>query len=672
MDILITILLLLFCLLFSNIVSHYVPSVPTALTQIATGIVLAVFIKNISFEIETEWFLLLFVAPLLYNDGSRFPREELWEMRLPILGNAIVLVILTTLGGGYFIRWLIPGMPLTAAFALAAILSPTDPVAVNGIAKRIQIPQKVLSLVRGESLINDASGLVAFNYAITTVVTGYFLLSEAIFDFSYKFLAGAIAGLILGFLVTWLRFALRRQGIADVTFHSLMQILTPFAVYIITEDFLHASGVIGVVAAGIVHALVRERTETMLAEEQVLTENIWSIALFVLNGVVFLLLGLNIPSSMAAAVADPSIDNYLIVGYVVAIGAVILGIRFIWSCLFFYVDYYYGGKAKDTVKPDFRTNLMISLTGVRGAVTMAGVLSIPYFLANGAAFPQRSLLLFLAAGVILFTLIVATLFLPVLSKREADVTEEGDTELSEAKRKILLEAIKGLRLEIDDENRFAAYELIDEYKRRLRHIQSEQWPPQDARIFEIRLMALQKEREYIQAVMTRQEMSEAEFDSFEKAFDRREEALSANVNSGLMYLIGRMIRNWRHYRGSSCKPARDSESAKLSVSNDLRLKALQATYDYLEKYAREHDQANVVYPVMMNYKRMMERLEKPARQSSEEKKQQKEDLRMKVMDIERAEISRMFETGEITREQAKELRRFINNIESVVLYEYVE
>lgn len=672
MNLLITILLLLFCLLFSNIVSHYVPSVPTALTQIAIGIVLAVINKDISFAIETEWFLLLFVAPLLYNDGSRFPREELWEMRLPILGNAIVLVILTTIGGGYFIHWLIPGIPLTAAFALAAILSPTDPVAVNGIAKRIRIPQKVLSLVRGESLINDASGLVAFNYAITAVVTGYFLLHEAILDFSYKFLAGAIAGLILGFLVTWLRFALRRQGIVDVTFHSLLQILTPFAVYIITEDFLHASGVIGVVAAGIVHALVRERTETMIAEEQVLTENIWSIALFVLNGVVFLLLGLNIPSSMAEAVADPSLNNYLIIGYVAVIGTVILGIRFIWSYLFFYADYYHGSKANDAVKPDFRTNLMISLTGVRGAVTMAGVLSIPFFLANGDEFPQRSLILFLAAGVILFTLIVATLSLPVLSKKEAGVTEAGEeTELSEAKRKILLEAIKWIRLEMNDENRFAAYELIDEYKNRLRHIRSEQ-RPHDEKISEIRLMALKKEREYIHAAMARQEISEAVFDSFEKSFDRREEALSANVNSGLMYLVGRMIRNWRHYRGSSGKTVRVLAAAKLHIGNDIQVKALQAAYEFLEKYAQENDRANMVYPVKMNYKQMIERLENPDRQSSEERKEQKEDLRMRVIDIERSEIGRMFETGEITREQAKELRRFVNNIESVVLYEYVE
>jgi len=672
MDILIIILLLLFCLLFSNIVSHYVPSVPTALTQIATGVVLAVIIKDISFKIETEWFLLLFVAPLLYNDGSRFPREELWEMRLPILGNAIILVILTTLGGGYFIHWMIPSLPLTAAFALAAILSPTDPVAVNGIAKRIHIPQKVLSLVRGESLINDASGLVAFNYAITAVVTGYFLLNDAILDFSYKFLAGAIAGLILGFLVTWLRFALRRQGITDVTFHALLQIMTPFAVYMITEDFLHASGVIGVVAAGIVHALVRERTETMIAEEQILTENIWSIALFVLNGVVFLLLGLNIPSSMAEAVADPNINNFLLIGYAAVIGAVILGIRFIWSTLFFYIDYYHGSKAKDAIKPDLQMNLVISLTGVRGAVTMAGVLSIPYFLANGDGFPQRSLILFLAAGVILFTLIMATLFLPVLSKREVSVTEAGaEAELGEAKKKIMLEAIKRIRLEMDDENRFAAYELIDEYKARLRHSRLEQMP-HDIKISEIQLMALKKEREYIQAAMAKHEMSEVVFESFEKSLDRREEALSANVNSGLMYLIGRMIRNWRHYRGSSRKTTRELAAAKLRISNDIQLKALQATYNFLENYAQEHDRANMVYSVMLHYKRMIERLEKPTRQSSEEKKQQKEDLRMKAMDVERSEITRMFEAGEITQQQAKELRRFVNHIESIVLYEYVE
>ncbi|NRZ02132.1 NhaP-type Na+/H+ or K+/H+ antiporter, partial [Clostridium beijerinckii] len=266
MDLLMTILLLMGCLLISNIISHYVPSIPTALTQIVLGVIIAFAFKHTSFELEEEWFFLLFVAPILYNDGKYFPREELWKMRRSIFGNSLILVLLTTIGGGYFIHWMIPGIPLAAAFALAAILSPTDPVAVNGIAKRIHIPEKVLNLVKGESLINDASGIVAFNYAIAAVVTGYFSLKDAILNFSYLFLAGAVLGVIFALILTLIRFNLRKEGINDVVFHSLLQILAPFVIFIITEEFLHASGVIAVVVAGIVHSLISRRFETSIAE----------------------------------------------------------------------------------------------------------------------------------------------------------------------------------------------------------------------------------------------------------------------------------------------------------------------------------------------------------------------------------------------------------------------
>lgn len=266
-------------LLISNVVGHYLPSAPPALTQIVFGILIALMIGNYTFEIGAEWFLLLFVAPLLYNDGRHFSREELWGMRFQIFGNAFILVILTTIICGYVINRLIPSVPLAAALALAAILSPTDPVAVNGIAKRIRVPEKVMVLVRGESLINDASGLVAFKYAIAAAVTGYFSLREAALNFSYTFLIGAVAGIFLGLIITFARFRLRKNGINDPVFHSLLQILTPFGIYIATEDILHASGAIAVVAAGIIHSIVREHTETQMAEEQLLTENTWSIVL---------------------------------------------------------------------------------------------------------------------------------------------------------------------------------------------------------------------------------------------------------------------------------------------------------------------------------------------------------------------------------------------------------
>ncbi|MGM9923834.1 MAG: Na+/H+ antiporter [Bacillus sp. (in: firmicutes)] len=675
MDLLVTVLLLLICLLISNVISHYMPSIPTALTQIGFGIILALFVQDIKLEIETEWFLLLFVAPLLYNDGRHFPREELWKMRGSILGNAIILVLLTTVIGGYFIHWMIPAIPLAAAFALAAILSPTDPVAVNGIAKRIHIPEKVLNLVRGESLINDASGLVAFNYAVAAVVTGYFSLKEALFDFSYMFIVGALLGLILGSIVIGIKFALRKKGIGDVTFYSLLQLMTPFVIFIITEEVLHASGVIAVVVAGLFLALVKERTETVHAEEQVVTENLWSVLLFILNGVVFLLLGLKIPSSMAETLANPNISNWLIIGYVIAIGVAILGIRFVWSYIFSCYEYYFE-KADEAVKPSVSNTLLISLTGVRGAVTMAGVLSIPYFIMSGEAFPERSLILFLASGVILFTLIAATVFLPLLSKGEVVEGEVGKLPFSEAKQKILWAAIQKIKKETNEENQLAAGELIFEYKMMFRKAQFEQKTVEEItnyqnKVMEIRLLGLKTERKYIRDAMNQGKITKESFKRLDQLLDYREESLSNNFRSKIVYLFGKMMRVW-HQLFSRLRQDKDDTLTKLRLHKNVQLKAFEAAIDMLEEYSKKADRKDIVSAVISDYRSMIDKLKKPAVFNNNQIEEQKEELRIKVMEIERAEIQDMYASGEITREQAKELRRFVNYVESVTLQEHDE
>lgn len=674
MDLLVMVLLLLVCLLVSNIISHYIPSIPTALIQIALGIILTFIFKDISFELESEWFLLLFIAPLLFNDGRHFPREALWKMKVPILGNAIVLVLITTIGGGYFIHWMIPDIPIAAAFALAAILSPTDPVAVNGIAKRIHIPEKVLNLVRGESLINDASGLVAFNYAVVAVVTGYFSIKEAFFDFTYVFIAGAIIGLVLIILITWITFVLRKKGITDVTFHSLLQVLTPFIIYIVTEELLHASGVIAVVVAGVTHSLTSARTEKLVAEEKVLTENIWSIVLFVLNGVVFLLLGLNIPSSMLATVANPNINNWLAIEYVLAIGVVILSIRFVWTFLFSFYQFHLL-KTTDADRPSFRTSLLISLTGVRGAVTMAGVLSIPFIINSGELFPERSLILFIAAGVILFTLIVATVFLPLLSKdssSKAGVNNKNN--IAKAKQKILLAAIKKMRHEMNEENEPVVYELMSEYRMmfegmHLDHLEDKEHYRK--KIMEIRLLGLKAERKYIHDLMEDNQIDQEVFDTFEQSLEHREEMLSTNVSSGAKYIIGRAIRGWYQFNGKHRKET-GLNSDKLRLGKHIQLKAIQAAIATIKDYSVTSETPDIAQAVILDYKRILSRSKEKAVTNYEIREEQKEALRLMVMDIERQEIHSMLAAGEISSEEAKELRRFVNYIESVTLYEYME
>ncbi|MGM0899013.1 MAG: Na+/H+ antiporter [Bacillota bacterium] len=674
MELLLTILILLIALLVSNVVSHYVPQVPTALIQVALGMSIVLVFEGFTFELEAEWFLLLFIAPLLFNDGRHFPREELWRMRGPIFGNAVILVLLTTMIGGYFIHWLIEDIPLAAAFALAAILSPTDPVAVNGISQRVRIPSNVLSLVRGESLINDASGLVAFNYAVAAVVTGTFSLYSAIFNFSYKFLVGALLGLALALMFVGIRLLFRKQGINDVTFHSLLQIMTPFIIFVIAEELLGASGVIAVVVGGIVHALVQEDAEALAAEEQMLTENIWTIITFVLNGIIFLLLGLNIPGSMSGALENPNTSQTVLLFYVVAITAMLLGLRFIWAYLFSQYEYRFG-KMEDAAKPSLKLTLFVSLTGVRGTVTMVGILSLPMIIEGGYIFPQRSLLLFLAVGTILLTLLLATVCLPLLSKGKLAGSEEDSTiDLEEARRRLLLASIARIKSELTEANETAAYELMDEYRLRFQQVQSEGEEAKEAnkkyqrRMKEVRLRALKAERRYIERLKKTEGMEREVYAAFEHSLNRREEAIAHNARSTLLYLQGKLIRAWRRFRGENWQDE-EIRLVEYQIGREVQLKALEAALENLEAYHKKASRKDVVEAVLTEYRKMISRLRRPETLYDERYEMQKEELRINVMDMGRAKIYDMYDAAEITRQQAKELRKYINYIESVTLYD---
>nr|WP_320025800.1 Na+/H+ antiporter [uncultured Acetobacterium sp.] len=673
MNLLLIILMLLLCLLISDVISHFIPFIPTALIQIGLGVVIAFIMKNNAIEIETEWFLLLFVAPLLYDDGRHFSRENLWKMRENIFGNAIILVLLTTILGGFFINWLMPYVPLAVAFALAAVLSPTDPVAVNGIASRVHIPTKVLTLVRGESLINDASGLVAFNYAIAAVVTGYFSLKDAALNFTYMFIIGALMGLVLGLLIDWIGFILRKKGIRDATFHSLLQILTPFIIYIATEELFHASGVIAVVVAGIAHAAITEHTSTMLAKEKVISENVWSVLLFVLNGVIFILLGLNIPLSMGDAVADVDINNWLAIAAVLVIWLTIFVIRFVYSYLSTVIRHVMV-KNKETDAPSVKTSLLISLTGVRGAVTMVAVLSIPTLLDSGEAFPQRSLILFIATGVILVTLLVATLFLPLLCRKENEESKEkNQIDFNSAIIKIFLATINRIKLETTPENEMAAFELISEYKRMVKRIQAEQNSPEtDAyllKLNELKLKGLRAEASYLEDLLEKNQIDPRVYEKFEAALDRREEALSNDVRFSVKYFLGKTLRIWHQFRR---KYKQDPERLMEKIANikELQIKTFQAAIESLaqeqQKVENKAD-TEIINAVIMGYQGMIRRLSMERSEFKEDDEERKEELRIKAMDSERQEIQRMYEAGEISKEQSKKLRRHINYIESATL-----
>ncbi|WP_282242087.1 Na+/H+ antiporter [Psychrobacillus sp. NEAU-3TGS] len=508
MEFLMIILLLLAIIGLSNFINHFMPYIPVPLIQIALGVLLAALPLGIHVPMEPELFFILFIAPLLFYDGKNVSRKALWKLRKPILLLALGLVFLTVVVIGYLIQWLIPSIPLSAAFALAAILSPTDVVAVGAISSRVKMPKTIMHVLEGEGLMNDASGLVAFKFAVAATVTGVFSLAEASWSFLLIAIGGFVGGALLAFIIIRLKVFIRRLGMEDVTLHMLIQLLTPFIIFYVIEHF-HLSGILSVVAAGIVHAIYRDREQSPNVQLQIVSKSTWTILIYILNGLVFVLLGLQIPSVSREIFESPLFNNFEVITYILIITASLLLLRFVWI-----FAGWWGGwllKAEQLPKPSLRYISITTISGVRGAVTLAGAFTIPYFLANGDVFPERSLIIFIAAGVILVTLILASIFLPIIAK-----TEKGNTEKlkEEMERKAILlsmdAAIKTMRELTTDENRGSAVSIISHYNKvrnDLIYLSEEESARRKALETETRLKALEIEINYIEKLQTNEQIN---------------------------------------------------------------------------------------------------------------------------------------------------------------------
>ncbi|ROL74663.1 Na+/H+ antiporter [Pseudomonas vranovensis] len=444
-----TVLILLMLVSVSKLVGRVIP-LPLPLVQIAAGALLAWPTLGLHVALDPELFLFLFLPPLLFSDGWRMPKRDLWKLRGPILTLAVGLVLFTVVGAGYFIHWILPSIPLPVAFALAAVLSPTDAVAVSAISQD-RLPTPLMHMLQGEALMNDASGLVTFKFALAAAITGVFSLAEA----SLTFVLVAVGGLAIGVALSWLVGRLRAWMIArgwdDPATHVVFMLLLPFAAYVLAER-LGASGILSAVAAGMMQSwldLLPRQTSTRL-----LNRSVWSLLEFAFNGLIFLLLGLQLPDIIKAVTShEASLWPTLLWRCldVVAIFAVLLALRFIWVQSIWRligVIRRWRGKEDLVLMPNARSCWLLTVGGVRGAVTLAGVMSVPLLISAGKDFPERDLLIFIAAGVILLSLVSACIALPLLLR---GVTKSPDDalrqEAQEAWRRTAEAAIHALEAE---------------------------------------------------------------------------------------------------------------------------------------------------------------------------------------------------------------------------------
>ena len=440
---------------------------PLPLLLVAAGVLLGYVPGFGSFAVEPELFFLLFIPPLLFADGWLIPKRDLINVLRPVLLLAFGLVLATTLVVGYLLHWLAPELPLAVGFALGAVVSPTDAVASVAVMEKLKVPPRVTHIVNGESLINDASGLVAFKFAVAAVVTGAFSWSEAGVQFVVLSGGGFALGLAVAWLIGHLRVALKRFCIDDPTIQTTLSVLTPYAAYLAAEG-LHVGGILAVVAAGLyagVHDTRHLDTPTRLHSWEV-----WRMLLYVFNGLVFLLLGVQLHQAFAGMTRTSAPE---LAGYALAIAAAVVIVRVLWVFPGAYLPRLLSKRIRSReAAPGPRLVFLVGWAGIRGSVTLAAALSIPLLTASGAPFPGRNLVILLASSVIVITLLLNALTLPLFI-RWFGIRASGPAETEERAARIATaqaaaDAIRRElpRLQRPEEVDFAR-RLLAEYEQRL-------------------------------------------------------------------------------------------------------------------------------------------------------------------------------------------------------------
>jgi CPA1 family monovalent cation:H+ antiporter len=413
-----------------------------------------------------ELVFLIFLPPILYA-AAWFTSWRDFKANLRSIGLlSFGLVLATTVVVALVARALIPGLPWAAAFVLGAIVSPPDAAAATSVIQRLGVPRRIVTILEGESLINDATALVAYRFAVAAVVTGAFSFGEATLQLGMVAVGGVLIGLAIGFAVV-----IVEKLIDDSAVEIAVSFIAPIGAYLLAEE-LHWSGVLATVAAGLF--VSRRASRLMMSDTRLRAVAVWDTVIFILNGLIFILIGLQLPTIIAGLSGRPLPQ---LLGYAVAISLTVILIRVAWVFPATYLPRLLSARvrARDPY-PSPRNVMIVAYTGLRGIVSLATALALPLEVEGGGPFPERDLLLFLTFAVILATLVGQGLTLPWLIRR-LGVTADGGAEQEEHKARLHAAKAVLARLEELAAEEWATEEAIsrlrDHYTDRARHLADE-------------------------------------------------------------------------------------------------------------------------------------------------------------------------------------------------------
>lgn len=375
-------------------------------------------------EITSDTVFLLFLPPLLF-DAARHTSWHDFKKNGDAIGRlAIGLVLFTTAGVALCAYYMIPGFTWAAAFALGAIVSPPDAVAATSAIKGLHLPKRMVAILEGESLVNDATALIAYRYAVAAAVSGSFILWKATLQFFVVAVGGVLVGLLIGFVFVYLF----RRLTDSATIETILTLILPFVAYLGAEHF-HLSGVLAVVVAGLVVSW--RAPEVFSFRTRMQMNGFWDTLIFLLNGFVFILIGLQLPIIIADA-EEHTLTQ--LISYGLLVSAVVIIIRMVWIFPTVRIsDWLAHRRGKNVSRKTNAQLFILGWSGMRGVISLATALALPLMLENGEAFPQRSVILFITFVVILVTLVFQGLTLPVLIKW-LKVSEPEEKEIVEERR----------------------------------------------------------------------------------------------------------------------------------------------------------------------------------------------------------------------------------------------
>lgn len=380
---------------------------PYPIALVAGGALLGTIPNLPQFPFDPQLILVIVLPPILYQAALLTSWSDFKANIRPISLLAIGLVIATTLAVGAVLKLMVPSVPWAAAFVLGAIVSPPDAVAATAILSRLNMPRHIVTILEGESLVNDASGLVIYKLAIAAVLTGTFSLADA----SSEFALVSVGGVLIGILLAGLFIAIHKR-LGDPFIEVIMALSVPYAAYIAAES-VHVSGVLAVVAAGLVRG--RYAPEILSAEMRIMTRSVWNVLVFILNSLIFILIGIQMSDVMGTLGRYPLSDLFLM-GALTSVVAI--AVRFAWVFPAAYLPQWLSGSLHQQAPKLRRRELaIISWSGMRGIVSLAAALALPTVLPGGEAFPARDLIIFLTYFVIATTLVGQGLTLTPLIRK---------------------------------------------------------------------------------------------------------------------------------------------------------------------------------------------------------------------------------------------------------------